>query len=108
VQDVAVVPQDVKDIFVTALDIPPELHVKIQAAFQKHTDNAVSKTVNLACWRDGERCSEGVQYLAYYLGCKGVTVFRYGSKSQVLYPGHGETVPGCKYADDVFEKQKIR
>jgi ribonucleoside-diphosphate reductase alpha chain len=47
VQQISGVPQDLKDLFVTALDIPPEQHVKIQAAFQKHTDNAVSKTVNL-------------------------------------------------------------
>jgi ribonucleoside-diphosphate reductase alpha chain len=90
------VPQDLQDLFVTALDIPPEQHVAIQAAFQKHTDNAVSKTVNL---RQSATVSDvlKVYRLAYDRGCKGITVFRYGSRSQVLYLGNGETVPGCKY-----------
>ena len=96
VKNMAGVPQDLKDLFVTALDIPPEQHVRIQAAFQKYTDNAVSKTVNLA---KSATVSDilNVFNLAYDLGCKGVTVFRYGSRSQVLYLGNGETVPGCKY-----------
>ena len=96
VQDIAGVPLDLKDLFATALDIPPEQHVRIQAAFQKYTDNAVSKTVNLPA---DATVSDVLQVynLAYDLGCKGVTVFRYGSRSQVLYLGNGETLPGCKY-----------
>ena len=96
VQDIAGVPQDLKDLFVTALDIPPEQHVRIQAAFQKYTDNAVSKTVNLPADATVSDVLK-VYNLAYDQGCKGVTVFRYGSRSQVLYLGNGETVPGCKY-----------
>jgi ribonucleoside-diphosphate reductase alpha chain len=96
VQHIAGMPPDLKDLFVTALDIPPEQHVKIQAAFQKYTDNAVSKTVNLP-----NNATVGdilnVYNMAYDLGCKGVTVFRYGSRNQVLYMGNEETMPGCKY-----------
>jgi len=83
IQDIEGVPGDVKRIFVTALDISPEWHVRMQAAFQKYTDNAVSKTVNLpsdATWGDVKR----VFLLAYKLKCKGITIYRYGSKEQVL------------------------
>ncbi len=96
VQDIAEVPKDMKEIFVTALDIPPEQHVRIQAAFQKYTDNGVSKTVNLPQSANVSDVLK-VYNLAYDLGCKGVTVFRYGSRGQVLYLGDEETVPGCKY-----------
>ena len=83
VQDIDGIPEDVKMVFVTALDISPEWHVRMQAAFQKYTDNAVSKTVNLpsdATWGDVKK----VFLLAYKLKCKGITIYRYGSKEQVL------------------------
>jgi len=96
VQEIPGVPQDLKELFVTALDVPPEQHVKIQAAFQKYTDNAVSKTVNLPQSASVSDVLK-VYNLAYDLGCKGVTVYRYGSRSQVLYLGNEETMPGCKY-----------
>jgi ribonucleoside-diphosphate reductase alpha chain len=86
-QNLPEVPEDVKKLFVTALDLPPEDHVRMQAAFQVYTDNAVSKTVNLpqdATPDDVDR----VYRLAYKLKCKGITIYRYGSKGeQVLTLG---------------------
>jgi len=84
VREIANVPDDVKRLFITALDITPEWHVKMQAAFQKHTDNAVSKTVNLPADASLEDVRNAFM-LAYQLKCKGITVYRYGSKrEQVL------------------------
>jgi ribonucleoside-diphosphate reductase alpha chain len=94
VQKIAGVPDDVKRLFVTALDIDPVWHVKMQAAFQKFTDNAVSKTVNLPFEAKVEDVRE-IYDLAWQLKCKGVTVFRYGSKpEQVLYIGEIKTKEG--------------
>jgi len=91
VQKNEVVPEDVKRIFVTALDIQPEWHVRMQAAFQKYTDNAVSKTVNMPNEASVDDVRK-VYELAWRLKCKGVTVFRYGSKpEQVLYIGEIKT-----------------
>ncbi len=87
VQNLKEVPEDIKKIFKTALDISPEWHVKMQAVFQKHVDNAVSKTVNLPHDATIEDVRKAY-LLAYKLGCKGITVYRYGSKKeQVLYSG---------------------
>jgi len=94
VQKIGGVPDDVKRLFATALDIDPVWHVKMQAAFQKNTDNAVSKTVNLPFEAKVEDVRE-IYDLAWRLKCKGVTVFRYGSKpEQVLYIGEIKTKEG--------------
>jgi ribonucleoside-diphosphate reductase alpha chain len=87
IKDLSSVPQDVRDVFVTAFDVTPEEHVRMQAVFQENVDNAVSKTINLppdSTWED----IRSVYLLAHHLGCKGITVFREGSRpAQVLTAG---------------------
>jgi ribonucleoside-diphosphate reductase alpha chain len=91
VQKIKEVPADVKKVFKTALDIAPEWHVKMQAAWQKYCDNAVSKTINFPPDATKEDVRKAYQ-LAWRLGNKGITIYRYGSKpEQVLYIGEIET-----------------
>ncbi len=90
-QEIAGIPEDIKRIFKTALDIAPEWHVRMQAAFQQHTDNAVSKTVNLPYDATIDDIRK-IYLLAHQLRCKGITIYRYGSKKeQVLYTGQALT-----------------
>jgi ribonucleoside-diphosphate reductase alpha chain len=81
------IPEEVRRVFVTAFDITPEWHVRMQAVFQKYCDNAVSKTINFPHDVDIKEVEKAFM-LAYQLKCKGITVYRYGSKTQqVLYLG---------------------
>lgn len=84
VRDMPEVPEDVRRVFCTALDIAPVWHIRMQAAFQRFTDNAVSKTVNFPQEATNEDVRQ-VYELAYKEGCKGCTIYRYGSRDmQVL------------------------
>jgi len=79
-------------LFATALEISPEQHVRVQAAFQKHVDNAVSKIINLPKQASPRDVAQAY-VLAHQLGCKGVTVFRYGSKSETVLELDAGEVP---------------
>ena len=116
------IPEEIKRVFVCAHDVSPIWHVKMQAAFQEYTDNAVSKTVNFPNSATRDEVAE-VYRLAYSLGCKGTTIYRDGSRSeQVLNigkvndgtaapaagPGYGHILPRPRPAVTTGFTEKVR
>jgi ribonucleoside-diphosphate reductase alpha chain len=81
IQDITIIPKEIRRLFVTAHDIPPEAHVRMQVAFQRHTDNAVSKTVNFPPEATKQQVRK-VFLLAHREGLKGITIYRSGSRDQ--------------------------
>lgn len=101
------VPKEAIDLFKTAHDVDYEWHIRMQAAFQKHTDNAVSKTINLRS-EAGIKDIERVYELAYKLKCKGITIYRDMSKVvQVIHIGE-EKRKKIKYVKNDKEKKELR
>ena len=98
IQDIEEIPREIREIFVTSFDIKPYWHIKMQAAFQRHTHNAVSKTVNFTN-KSTAKDIEEVYMLAYKTGCKGVTVYRDGSRDEQVL-----SVDNRKKEDKTFSK----
>ena len=83
-------PDSVKKVFRTAHDIPPEDHIEMQACFQEYTDNAVSKTINMP-YRSKKEDVGKAYFLSYEKGCKGITIFRYGTPKKGTFIRFSET-----------------
>ena len=84
IQHLAHIPEELRRLFVTAHDVSPEYHVRMQAVFQRYSDSGVSKTINLPVTATKAEVAAAF-LLAYQLGCKGLTVFRTGSRERQVF-----------------------
>ena len=108
VADVMGVPNEVKSVYRTAHDIAPEWHVKMQAAWQKYTDNAVSKTINFPHTATIDDV-ESAYMMAWKMGCKGITIYRDGSKEgQILSIGSAPTSLSASLGAGQIIQSKIK
>lgn len=107
IQNIPGIPDDIKKIFVVSLGIKPEDHVRIQAAFQKHTDNSISKTINLP--NDATKEDVLTAYIqAWQTGCKSITVYRSGSRQkEVLHLVKDESMKMEEQIQTTHEEERI-
>jgi len=105
VSSVSGVPEEVKSVYRTAHDIAPEWHVKMQAAWQKYTDNAVSKTINFPHSATIDDVANAYM-MAWKMGCKGITIYRDGSKDvQILSVGSSKQESGISEGKQIIQSK---
>jgi ribonucleoside-diphosphate reductase alpha chain len=100
-QNINQIPDDIKRVFVTAFDIKPLEHLRIQAAFQKHTDNAVSKTINLPADSTTQDVRD-IYLMAHKLKCEGITVYRYGCREEQVLVFGGKKTDASGFTDELL------